>query len=303
MKFIKNNFLLILFLILGIFVAFKVYNLSNQIIMNEKETLDQVAEICEQGKDDPEISNSEACLDYFDDGFKTETTNFYYKLDNHLVFELRPFNLLAPLVLIIMSLFGVVNIFKERSAILMLKREKYSTFLRKLFIKIYRYVWFWPLIMLIIITLFSHNATFDLENLSEMYYGETLMRNAPLFIFLYLLNILIFSSFYINIALIIMRKQHNYALAVIESFLLIIAIELFLEIIIGNILFGLILNDVQTGLVFNISNAFTFNITEYSHGVISLFTFNISCFIISSIVVYFMYRNKEQLVIDCEKNN
>ena len=99
----------------------------------------------------------------------------------------------------------------------------------------------------------------------------------------------------------VVRKQHNYFLAVIESFLVIIGIELFMEEVVYQLFFNLLLKDYDTGLLFNIINPITFRVGECG-GVARLLIFSFLCFLISAIGVMFIYHNKEKLVIDCEKN-
>ena len=52
-------------------------------------------------------------------------------------------------------------------------------------------------------------------------------------------------------------------------------------------------------MIFNIMDIFGFNDL---YGIGSLFLVNISFLIISFVFVYLAYKNKEKLVIQCEKN-
>ena len=117
-----------------------------------------------------------------------------------------------------------------------------------------------------------------------------------LFVFLYLINITIYSLSYINISLIVLRKQQNIIKAIILSVLVFVGIEVFLEIVVNGLIFGLIFKSE----IFNIMNLLIFNI---NYGVSKLLIFTISFFLLTFILVLILYKNKEKLIIDCEKNN
>ena len=82
------------------------------------------------------------------------------------------------------------------------------------------------------------------------------------------------------------------------SFLTIIGIELFLEIVVSGIVFGNIFN-VNYGILFNIINAIPFN---DSYGIVWPVVFSLGMNMIIMFIIYLVYRNKEKLIIDVEKN-
>ncbi len=128
---------------------------------------------------------------------------------------------------------------------------------------------------------------------------SNLIFKPVLFVFLYLINITIYSLSYINISLIVLRKQQNIIKAIILSVLVFVGIEVFLEIVVNGLIFGLVFKS-EVGNIFNIMNLLIFNI---NYGVSKLLIFTISFFLLTFILVLILYKNKEKLIIDCEKNN
>ena len=303
---IRNNLLIIIFLLLGFVIAGRILFVNNKNITSEIKLIEKTKNYCINNIDT--ITQEEArktCENILNNDYVIQNQNFYIKFASSYLDVIGYFNIIASLIIYIASIYKVINVFKDRVVISLLEREKYTHFIRKLIFKMYRYSWFWGAIILLIFGVCMINSTFDAKTPinSGMIWGESLMDNVFMFIFLYLLNIFIFTIFYLNIALIVIRKQHNYFLAVIESFLIVIGIELFLEIVVQSIFFGRILGNYDAGLVFNIMNLFSFNIKEYTHGLFSLFSFNCMCLLVSYIVIYIAYNNKEKLIVDCEKNN
>ena len=300
MKFLKNNWLLLIFIIAGVFLVFYSYVFNENNIKNENKNYDDLKQVCLTNE---LYFNSEVCNEVMSGNYQITSQNFYVKFNNLTSSELANLNYLVFLVLFVISIYKVNNYFESKVSLLMLKREDYSKFIKTIISKMYRYVWIFPLLMLLIIGVCCINANFDISIplATGIDFGETLMKSPILFILLYILNLLLLSSFFINISLMVVRKQHNYFLAVIESFLVIIGIELFMEEVVYQLFFNLLLKDYDTGLLFNIINPITFRVGECG-GVARLLIFSFLCFLISAIGVMFIYHNKEKLVIDCEKN-
>ena len=100
--------------------------------------------------------------------------------------------------------------------------------------------------------------------------------------------------------MIVARKNHNLYISIILSYLLYIGIEIFLEGLIGKILFLNIFKIDSMMLYFNIMNIFSLNLVKgYPYTFIPL----ILILILTTLIVIKMYKNKESLIIDCDKNN
>lgn len=230
--------------------------------------------------------------------------NFYQKFNNIIIWNLQYFNIIASFVLFVVSLYQITKMFKDRVAVSILLREEKKEFIKRIIKSTYKYILFWVFITILIFICSLINT-----NLYPSDYGYVadiwnidLLKKPFLFMFYYLINISLISAFYLNIGLIISRFKHNYIIAVILSFLTIIAVELFFEIGISKIFFEDLLKDYSTGILFNIINMFAFNIDEVG-GVLNLLLFSFICFIISFIIVIIVYSNKEKFVNDCLENN
>lgn len=206
------------------------------------------------------------------------------------------------LFVVIPSLLHVCKNFKNRIILNESTRCNYHDYLKRLFKTAYKSIWIIPIIIFVAI-IFSliYTGSFDASysiSKSATFWNESTLNNPLLFILLYILNIIVHSILYVNIGLCVARKNHNYFVAIILSFLLFIAIEAFLEIAINGILLFSILN-TEIGMIFNIMNMFTFNET---YGIITPIIVPFVITVLSFIMIYFMYRDKEKLIIDCEKN-
>lgn len=229
--------------------------------------------------------------------------DFYTALSEIILYRVRFLNVFGFLAVIIPTLIAVCNILKNKYIINALTRESYVSFLKQFFKKAYRFIWILPLLAIIMFTFCGFNTTFDtgyaIYNKSSIWTSS--LTNHPFwFMFIYIINLVMYSITYVNISLIVARKQHRYVLTVILAFLLFLGIELFLEIVVNILICNIILHEYNIGVVINIMNLFTFNDIL---GIDMLLLFTILVTIISTIIVILLYRNKEKLVISCEKNN
>lgn len=305
MKYFEKRWPIILILVLGFIYIIIINNNVKKYEQMEINNIEQLKKYCEMYNGDIENVNidSDSCSTIMSDKNNLTRNNFYVRFFDILLNDIRFLNVFSCLILFIVSIYGFNIYFKSGFIIQILKREKKNRFVFRIMKMMYRYVWLFPLFMLLIFLICSYKASFDPQVLidSGMSWGD-IMKNVPLFISLYICNIFLYSIFYLNIALIVVRKQHNYLLAVIESFLVILGIELFMEILINGFIFGTILNEYDSGLIFNILNLFNFNILEYNYGINGYFLFVMSCVLISFIGVIISYFSKEKFIIDCEKN-
>lgn len=302
MNFLKKNYLTI---ILFVLCSFLIIKSDHKIYKQEqvfKKNLNEKIEYCKLNIENMDDNDSQICQKLIDGKYNFKK-DFYEKFSNILDWDIYYFNILASLILFVISLHSITKIFKDKILLLMLKRQKYFSFFINILKNAYKYIFFWPLIILVLCIVCLRNTVFNpMLSLESVVWNIDLMSVPILFIFMYILNIIFYSGFYINIGLIIARYKHNYPIAVILSFLTIIAIELFLEIVVNGIIFGKLLNDYSSGLIFNIVNLFVFNTSE-AGGVVNLLIFSFTSFFITLICVFLCYRNKEKLIIDCEKNN
>lgn len=295
---IKNNWLIFLILIIVLIPIFNYCHKYNENMKRLEIKQEKLISYCEKEMDS--MTNKDACTEVLEN--KDLKIDFLVMLTDILIFGIRFINPTAFLLLVFPTLVNLCKILKRKYILNALTRESYKTFLTDFLKKSYKYIWLLPVIAIIIlvICIFSStiNPAYSLHYGTSMWYAETI-KQPIIFILLYVLNILIYSFSFINLALIIVRKHHNLIVATILSVLVYVGIELFFELIVRNLLFGLVFKS-ELGYLFNIMNIFTFS-DQFGTPMLLLFSF--SMFLLSSIGVYFAYRKKENLVISCEKNH
>lgn len=236
------------------------------------------------------ISNSKTKLD------------FWTMLVNTFIYGFNKISFVLMLFVIVPSLIYPCQYFKNKIISNDLTREKYKNVEHKIFKNSYKSIIIIPLLVIIaflicITATKTFDPTFAINN-STTGWSETTLNNPFIFGLLYILNTVIHSWLYINISLCIARKYHNYFVALILSFLAIIGLEAFLEIFCNGILFTTILKS-NMGIIFNIMNFISFN---DSYGMITAMIVPFVLAVISFIIALKLYKNKEKLIIDIEKN-
>ena len=126
-----------------------------------------------------------------------------------------------------------------------LTRQKYKKTIVKLFLEAYKPALLLPILTIIaIITCYILTGNIDFNNAIK---GHTVswtlssMKNPILFSIVYILRIFMISLIYINISLIVCKKNHNFIIATILSYLSFIAIEILLEVIFNTLIFKILL--------------------------------------------------------------
>lgn len=233
-----------------------------------------------------------------------EPKNDFYIMFSNILWSsnTRYLNPFSFLILVIPTLMGICRILKRKYIINTSTRESYKDFLIKFFKKAYRYVWVLPFIALFMIVISILGTTFDhtysLAHFDYTNWTLSTIQNRYLFIFGYVGNILLYSCFFINLGLIVVRKYHNTFVAIIVSFLTYLGLELFFELVV-RVFISLVFHS-DFGHIFNIMNMWNYS---DSWGLFPLLCFSITMCLLSFVGVYLSYRNKEKLVMACEKNN
>lgn len=143
---------------------------------------------------------------------------------------------------------------------------------------------------------FNFNAVtniYDISDNAQIISTNQLVKDLVLRTF----NLSIVSIFCINIGIIFSKKNKSFILTAILSYLFIVVYQLLCELIIGPIL----------SKIFNLSffaNGLTlFNFWYYDYGVnwLNMFVYALILVFISTLVIFKIYRNKEDVIIDAEK--
>ena len=202
--------------------------------------------------------------------------------------------LAVPFLIIMSSMYEISKRFKSGEIKNRLTRESYNSYIKDVFKSTYKSVILWPLITIYVLAfsyLISGTFTVSTETIA---FTKEILSHPVLFIFSYLLNTILMSIFYINIGLFLVPENRNYLVTVIETAMVYFGITL------TNTFFiiSFVLKNIK-----NAENYFDF-FDMYTYRDRELIPFNLLCLgvaLISSLVVYLKYRNKEKIVIKLEK--
>lgn len=197
----------------------------------------------------------------------------------------------------------ITKIFKNRHIIYELTRETYKKFKTNLFKKAYLYSLILPLIILIILVatiIYSGGLTLNPYYDQEMNDIVVKATNPYFYVTTIVLRALILGIIYANIALIVSRKNHNFYIAVILSYLASVGTEIILEGVIGRLIFYEIFKIDSMMIYINIVNILSLNLEK---GYLCIYLPLILILVVSTFIAKLMYKNKEKLIIDCDKNN
>lgn len=292
-KFIQNNkVLLISFMILFMFTTF----LGIKVIINDKDSEDlsiKVKEMCKETlKTDP---TNEICLKAInEEKTKRDTLTTFNEILNDSEYSFIYF-LAVPFLIIMSSMYEISKRFKSGEIKNRLTRESYNNYIKDVFKSSYKSILLWPLITIYVLV-FSYMISETFEVSAEtIAFTKEILSHPALFIFSYLLNTILMSIFYINIGLILVPENRNYLVTVIET------IMVYYGITLTNTFFiiSFVLKDFKDSeKYFDFFDMYTYNDRE-------LIPFNLLCLgvsLISLLLVYLKYKNKEKILIKLEKN-
>ncbi len=292
-KFIQNNkVLLISFMILFMFTTF----LGIKVIINDKDSEDlsiKVKEMCKETlKTDP---TNEICLKALnEEKTKRDTLTTFNEILNDSEYSFIYF-LAVPFLIIMSSMYEISKRFKSGEIKNRLTRESYNNYIKDVFKSSYKSILLWPLItMYVLVFSYIISGTFEVSA-ETIAFTKEILSHPALFIFSYLLNTILMSIFYINIGLILVPENRNYLVTVIET------IMVYYGITLTNTFFiiSFVLKDFKDSeKYFDFFDMYTYNDRE-------LIPFNLLCLgvsLISSLLVYLKYKNKEKIIIKLEKN-
>ena len=200
-------------------------------------------------------------------------------------------------------IYFITKTFKNRHIIYELTRETYKKFKTNLFKKAYLYSLILPLIILIILVatiIYSGGLTLNPYYDQEMNDIVVKATNPYFYVTTIVLRALILGIIYANIALIVSRKNHNFYIAVILSYLASVGTEIILEGVIGRLIFYEIFKIDSMMIYINIVNILSLNLEK---GYLCIYLPLILILVVSTFIAKLMYKNKEKLIIDCDKNN
>lgn len=285
----KYKFYLIPYIILLLILTITFINHNNW-YNKHIESINEIINECKS--ENISIERKEYCENII----KNANTNkdYYYTVS-----ELESgLNKVYPFIFIFISfpvLYYVCNMFKSRVVNYELTRQNYKTFRKKLLMNSYKS----SLLMIIIyLTIVITSYIYCNGFIASTEYIPNNVSNPYTFILINLFKILVLSLTYVNISLIVARQNHKLYISLILSLLLFYGIELLSGYFIGTLLLDKIF-DLNISSNISIYNLFVSDLTNpLVHIIYPLFMFIVTIFIMN-----YMYKSKEKLVIDCDKNN
>lgn len=298
-KYNLNEFSLILFLIMifSLIVGFIKFENNQSYLMKKQE---KMVQDCQNFKGEYSSENHrihcEKVLYYAT--IERKIDYFYLQFQVEDFMPLISNNFVLILLVVLASTYYMAKTLKNNCLDNYLTRMDYKKFKKKILVTCYKPALVIPIfyiIKLMIYYLYSNNFNYTL---SQTLWSEVLLESIPVFFIVYIMNAFLLSFIYCNISLIIVRKKHNFVIASVLSYLIIIGLELFLEIFFDGFLFPKVLHK-DALMIFNIINFGAFSSDTIWGPVIVPLVIAIITFTI----VIILYYDKEKLIIDSEAND
>lgn len=301
-KFIKNNIaVLIAFLILFIFSTILCIRNIKSARINEESRIEGI-EVCKEILKHDKYN--EICLENIDAKPKKRSTlKTYYDIINdnvsyNSISLCTVFYFLIPFLVITSSLYNISKKFKNQDIKNHLTRESYNKYIKKILLDSYKSVFIWPMIT-ILLFMFSYiisNGSFEIIDTNSSFSYEILSKPV-VFMLSNLLNTIFMSFFWTNIALLIVPDTRNYIVSVLESIMIYFGIALTNTFFVILLISKILNKDVEKYLDF---------LDVYTYNNRNLLSFNILCLsvaLISGLLVYLKYKNKEKIIMKLERNS
>lgn len=301
-KFIKNNIaVLIAFLILFIFSTILCIRNIKSARINEESRIEGI-EVCKEILKHDKYN--EICLENIDAKPKKRSTlKTYYDIINdnvsyNSISLCTVFYFLIPFLVITSSLYNISKKFKNQDIKNHLTRESYNKYIKEILLDSYKSVFIWPMIT-ILLFIFSYiisNGSFEIIDTNSSFSYE-ILSNPVAFMLSNLLNTIFMSFFWTNIALLIVPDTRNYIISVLESIMIYFGIALTNTFFVILLISKILNKDVEKYLDF---------LDVYTYNNRNLLSFNILCLsiaLISGLLVYLKYKNKEKIIMKLERNS
>lgn len=316
LKYIKKNYIMIIYyLIIAIFFILNIlyflrYDNPDAYLNNEKDYYDTC--IIYNNLDEKEkdqlikdnygiyIINDDFCNEIVKNNVKSGSFFVFYDklINNNISIIIFPF--FVPLLIIFPLIYKISKEFRSKYIKNYLQRNTYKSYLKHLFKESYKYIFIIPIILFlyfliaVFISKFNFNPTVDI-GLSYLSTKLSTLYNNWLFYLFYIVIIILNLGLYINISLIILSRNKKFFLSFAESFLIVYLLWCFSFIAVGLFFqnnFGIFAEEFNLLDIYNwssITNMYVFIIT------------NIIYYLISFIILIYRYKDKEKLIIMCER--
>lgn len=297
----KKLILIILVITMTVFVSFTSFSLIKNYKYSAEQFRNQVNE-CKEILKSENISEKETehCEMVIATTEVRDNLDFNYIFGEIMKSKFMILSYFMPILISIPALIWIGRLLKTKSLSNYFLRENKNKFLIRLFKEAYSYIgiFIYGVILTLIICLLTceYDPIYSASKELSWWQYETI-KYLWVFIPLYLLNIFFYLAWYINISLIYLKKFHNYIIAIIGSYLSVMAFELVLDLVFrSNLLLKLFPTFDFTFL--NAINTFGF---EDQNGWWPQMLFVGICFGISLLIVIKLYGNKEKLLSSNER--
>lgn len=204
-------------------------------------------------------------------------TIFFSIMHSNIFYYLSDF---APILLLIFSTFTLNKLMKSKYLYYYVEREKYSNFIKSIFVHSYKFVLVVPFIILSVYLLSSIISGHNIKVLTEIARIATFSKvhyETKGFIVLYGLNIILLWLFYINLGLIIQSKNRKLVFNILEYYIIYYLLEMLSE---------------NFSVYCWLGNMYTLSNYSIYYSLFCTFGY----FVLSFIGVIFCYKNKEKML-------
>ncbi|MEG0022091.1 MAG: hypothetical protein RSB77_02440 [Bacilli bacterium] len=292
-KILKNN--LLYFIITAIFIfifLFQVFDIKHEVIKNNyiKENANRICQAVDKNHElckaiNKEYKNKNAV-------YAGSTTVIFLKT---MLFGNISIENIFPIIIVVFSSIVLHGTIKNNISLFLLVRQSYKDFLFKSFKKIYKIVYCIPLalVFLAIVCFMTKDVSIAEQIELDVIGNVQHIKMGIVFCLIYAFNIFLLGIFIVNIVLIVGKSSLNLVITTIGSYLTFFI----LKIVIAQILpyFFFIFNRETTASNFlEINNFFGY---DFGCEWWKMLGFALTLVISSSLIVFKLYKSKEELVI------
>lgn len=230
-----------------------------------------------------------------------------YTLFSYIVVD-SPMGIIMYVMPFIIMLCGIYNFYsKIKSGFFKdeCMRRKYSKNMVLNVLSSWKHVVIIPLFIIVLfIGCYITTRDFDINKTIEFYDYSLINRRyldiLPTYFLTYTINLILLGLFYINIALIVAKKNSNLFVTLVQSYLVFIVVGIFTEVICGEGLEHLF-PILKSYYLCNSLSVFNFWVYDNVISLPFMFLFAFILLLSSTIIVFLKYRNKESVNLEIDK--
>lgn len=234
--------------------------------------------------------------------FYTDPLLLFYHIFSDL--DLSFFPLLAPLFVIIPTIWNFHSELNSGFIKNCLTRIEYRKYIKGLYFKSLKNCFVLPIFVIaafLICCCITRNFSFGSQSDLYGYFmspNPEYVKNIFVFMMVYIINITLHSIFYANLSLLYCKKNSNVFVNIILSYLTFIIIDIIMEVFVGAFLCAGVLDIHYVADTLNL-----FVIWQYDKVISLSMTVIYAIFLVlfSLLILFFIYKDRERVVIEIEK--